>query len=306
MITTGRLTQLRWGVRAVLALGVAASVTANVLHARTNPVSQAIAGWPPIALLLTVELISRIPVYRRSLAAVRIGATAIIAGIAAWVSYWHMAGVAARYGETGASAYLLPLSVDGLVVVASVCLVELGSRAAASPIPAPDARSADRAAASAPPTNGTTAHRTSSSSPAAASTPASPQRSATTNRRGDGRRVEAPRTPAVSGDSTAYHPTNDDDAAMYRAWLQAVADGRHPSGADLARAVGRADDNTGVGRRAARRYRTAHVSPPIGAVGPSGPLAVGASAPQQRADRGAPGTNRQSADVPLALAADGS
>ena len=40
-----------------------------------------------------------------------------IAGIAAWVSYWHMAGVAARYGETGASPYLLPLSVDGLIVV---------------------------------------------------------------------------------------------------------------------------------------------------------------------------------------------
>jgi hypothetical protein len=39
-----------------------------------------------------------------------------------------MAGVAARYGETGASPYLLPLSVDGLIVVASICLVELGGR----------------------------------------------------------------------------------------------------------------------------------------------------------------------------------
>ena len=55
-------------------------------------------------------------------------ATTAIAGIAAWVSYWHMAGVAARYGETGASPYLLPLSVDGLVIVASVSLVELAGR----------------------------------------------------------------------------------------------------------------------------------------------------------------------------------
>jgi Tfp pilus assembly protein PilX len=111
-----------------LLLGVAASVVANVLHALDNPISQAIAAWPPLALLLTVELISRVPVHRPLLTAARVLATAIIAGIAAWVSYWHMAGVASRYGETGASPYLLPLSVDGLIVVASICLVELGGR----------------------------------------------------------------------------------------------------------------------------------------------------------------------------------
>lgn len=123
-----QLKRLRWGVRAVLTVGVAASVTANVLHALPNPISQAIAAWPPLALLATIELISRIPVHRRSVAITRLVATATIAGIAAWVSYWHMAGVASRYGETGASPYLLPLSVDGLVVVASVCLVELAGR----------------------------------------------------------------------------------------------------------------------------------------------------------------------------------
>lgn len=120
-----QLRRVRWAVRATLVLGVAASVAANVLHAQDNPISQAIAAWPPLALLLTVELISRVPVHRRSLAFARLIATATIAGIAAWVSYWHMAGVAARYGETGASAYLLPLSVDGLIVVASISLVEL-------------------------------------------------------------------------------------------------------------------------------------------------------------------------------------
>src|SRR2546421_3520744 len=91
--TTGtrpRLAQLRrfqWAVRATLAVGVAASVCANVLHARDNPIAQTIAAWPPLALLLTVELVSRVPVYRRSLAVVRILATAAIAGIAAFVSY---------------------------------------------------------------------------------------------------------------------------------------------------------------------------------------------------------------------------
>jgi DNA-binding CsgD family transcriptional regulator len=123
-----QLSRVRWGVRGALLLGVATSVAANILHARPNPISQAIAAWPPLALLLTVELISRIPVHRRSLSAVRLAATAFIAGIAAWVSYWHMAGVASRYGEVGAAPYLMPLSVDGLVVVASVCLVELSGR----------------------------------------------------------------------------------------------------------------------------------------------------------------------------------
>src|SRR6266487_1181933 len=123
-----QLRRVRWAVRLTLVLGVAASVAANVLHARPDPVAQIIAAWPPLALLLTVELISRVPVHRRVLAAARLLATTGIAGIAAWVSYWHMAGVTSRYGEQGASPFLLPLSVDGLVIVASVSLVELAGR----------------------------------------------------------------------------------------------------------------------------------------------------------------------------------
>lgn len=122
------LKRVRVGVRLALALGVAASVAGNVLHARGGVVSQIIAAWSPLALLITVELISRVPVHRRSLAVARWLATAVIAGIAGWVSYWHMAAVASRYGETGGAQYLLPISVDGLIVVASVCLVELGGR----------------------------------------------------------------------------------------------------------------------------------------------------------------------------------
>jgi hypothetical protein len=128
MTNLPRLRRIRWTVRATLLAGVAASVAANILHANPNPVSQAIAAWPPLALLLTVELISRVPTHRRALAVVRMVAAAGIAGIAAWVSYWHMTGVAARFGETGSSPYLLPFSVDGLVVVASVSLVELAGR----------------------------------------------------------------------------------------------------------------------------------------------------------------------------------
>jgi hypothetical protein len=123
-----QLKRIRWAVRAALFLGVAASVAANVLHAQPNIISQVISAWPPLALLLTVELTSRIPMHKPLLAVVRVLATVAIAGIAAWVSYWHMQGVAVRYGETETSAFLLPISVDGLIVVASVSLVELAGR----------------------------------------------------------------------------------------------------------------------------------------------------------------------------------
>lgn len=123
-----QLRRVRWAVRATLLLGVAASVVANVLHARDNPISQSIAAWPPLALLIIIELIPRVPITKSGRAFCRVCAAAVIAGIAAWVSYWHMAGVAARYGEQGSSPYLLPLSVDGLIVVAGICLAELAGR----------------------------------------------------------------------------------------------------------------------------------------------------------------------------------
>jgi hypothetical protein len=131
-VSVGQLRRFQWAVRATLTVGVAASVCANVLHARDNPISQAIAAWPPMALLLTVELVSRVPVHRRLLGLARIGGTTVIAGIAAYVSYFHMAAVVSRYGEHQPNPYLLPLSVDGLIVVASVSLVELSGRVRAA------------------------------------------------------------------------------------------------------------------------------------------------------------------------------
>lgn len=127
-MSPSRLVRLRWAVRSALALGIVASVAANVLAAQPHAISRIISAWSPLALLITVELISRVPVRRPWLSAVRITATAAIAGIAAWVSYWHMVAVALAYGESTVSAHLLPASVDGLIVVASICLAELGGR----------------------------------------------------------------------------------------------------------------------------------------------------------------------------------
>jgi hypothetical protein len=123
-----QLHRVRHGARSALTLGVVVSIVANILHANDNVISQAIAAWAPLALLITIELIARVPVRRGWLSFARLVATATIAGIAAWVSYWHMVGVALRYGEEPGAAHLIPLTVDGLVVVAWVCLVELGGR----------------------------------------------------------------------------------------------------------------------------------------------------------------------------------
>ncbi|MFV2114220.1 DUF2637 domain-containing protein [Micromonospora sp. LOL_025] len=169
-----QLRRLRWAVRAALTLGLAASIAANVLHARPNPISQIIAAWPPLALLLTVELISRVPQHRRSLGIIRIAATAVVAAIATWVSYWHLVGVAARYGETEAGAsYLLPISVDGLVIVASVSLVEITGRIrATAPTSAARSDTTPAAASTAPPTAATAVADTALQQPSTGTPPA--------------------------------------------------------------------------------------------------------------------------------------
>jgi hypothetical protein len=273
----GRHTGLRWAVRAVLALGVATSVAANILHATPGPISQAIAAWPPIALLFTVELTSRIPVHRRALGATRIAATVTIAGIAAWVSYRHMAAAAARYGESGTAAHLLPLSVDGLIVVASICLVELGERTATPATPAVP----DEPAAAVP----DTARRAAPAGHAPATTGRGPARRASTL----AGRAAAPRAAAPAhrpprrtvADNTVrvYEPSSNDDGLMYQRWRDGLAAGREPSGADLARAAGRGDDATGVGRRAVRRYRRAHATtdPPVDTPQPMAETEIGAT-----------------------------
>lgn len=125
-----RLRAIRLGARATLTLGIGASLAANVLAADPSIVGRVIAAWSPIALLLTVELLSRVPASPGWLSRLRVVAATVIAAIAAWVSYWHMVEVALAFGEAPVAAHLLPFSVDGLVVVASVCLVEISDRLA--------------------------------------------------------------------------------------------------------------------------------------------------------------------------------
>src|SRR6266702_4459109 len=49
---------------------------------------------------------------------------AIVAGITAYASYLHGYHVALRYGELREIARLLPISVDGMMIVASIAMVD--------------------------------------------------------------------------------------------------------------------------------------------------------------------------------------
>jgi len=49
---------------------------------------------------------------------------AVVAGIAGYASYWHQTAVALRAGERTELAHLIPLSVDGMLIVASIAMVD--------------------------------------------------------------------------------------------------------------------------------------------------------------------------------------
>ncbi|WP_203924756.1 DUF2637 domain-containing protein [Rugosimonospora africana] len=74
------------------------------------------------------------------------------------------------------------------------------------------------------------------------------------------RPAASPTVPTRICRDSIYEPVSVQDSLMYSAWQQATAAGHEPSGADLARAAGRTNDATGVGRRAVRRYRQVHAT----------------------------------------------
>jgi len=114
-------------VRAIVVVGIAASVTANVLGAE-DLTAAAVAGWPPVALLLSLEVLTRVPASKRLGAFGRVVATVAVAFASGWLSYWHMAATVSQHGEHGGSQYVWPFSVDGLMMIAAIALVELGAR----------------------------------------------------------------------------------------------------------------------------------------------------------------------------------
>ncbi|MET7424971.1 DUF2637 domain-containing protein [Dactylosporangium sp. NPDC005555] len=123
-----RLRLMQWTLRAALGVALAVSMAANVLHAAPDPVARSIAAWSPLALYAAIEVMTRVPIRHRLLGGIRIVATVAIAVIAGVTSYLHMVGVAERYGESWQVVYLLPISVDGLVAVLTLSLLDIASQ----------------------------------------------------------------------------------------------------------------------------------------------------------------------------------
>lgn len=124
--------RLRWVCRGVVLATVAVSVWANLLHAWGGWVTYAIAALPPFLALGAWELVSRIPIRREAGRIVRLSRPVATVGIftgAAWLSYWHQKDAFYRYthGDHGA-ATLLPLLIDGLMIVTSVSIFEVTAR----------------------------------------------------------------------------------------------------------------------------------------------------------------------------------
>ena len=128
-------------------LGGAVSIAANVAHSYVPPVDAPGAWSPPvgavvasifwpIALFVAVEILARVAwPDGKHWAVLRYGGLLPVALVAAFVSYKHLSGLIAFYGEDRLTAMLGPLAVDGLMVVATGALIATSTRKpAADPV----------------------------------------------------------------------------------------------------------------------------------------------------------------------------
>lgn len=127
-------------------LGIAGTVAGNIAHtwhpsatalaiAGTTadqwtpaPGAQAAAAFFPVALLIVVEILSRVRWARnwRSYAA-RYGGAGLVAAVAGIVSYLHLRGLLLAYGEDQITATIGPLSIDGLMIISGFALIAIGA-----------------------------------------------------------------------------------------------------------------------------------------------------------------------------------
>jgi hypothetical protein len=124
--------QLRWASRVAVILATATSVWANWLHSAKEPWPIAINILPPLIVLAGFEFTAHVPAWegpwwhpRRW---VRPSAMVGITGIGAWLSYWHQKAAFLTYSRDAQTALLLPLAIDGLMIIASVAVLDLNVR----------------------------------------------------------------------------------------------------------------------------------------------------------------------------------
>lgn len=120
-----QLRRLRWIVTAAVIAGIGASIAMNVLHAPDTLTARLVSAGPPLAVFGALELISRIPSSSRGLSFWRIAGAGVIASGAAAISYAQQRAAVMGLGFAEWEAWIWPLIIDGLMVVASISLVEV-------------------------------------------------------------------------------------------------------------------------------------------------------------------------------------
>lgn len=117
---------LLWVCRGIVLATAGFSVWANELHATGTGPSYAFAAVPPVFAIFAWELISRIPTdwgpkwWTWIFPAMRPTATAGLFLGAAYLSYRHQNLAVFSYTQDAQAATIIPLLVDGLMIVTSV------------------------------------------------------------------------------------------------------------------------------------------------------------------------------------------
>jgi hypothetical protein len=135
---TTSLSGRRWAYIGA-ALGGIASIAANVAHSFVPP-QGAGAGWSPMpgavvaaffwpaALFVATEILTRVAWPSGwTWQLLRWAGMLPVAAVAAMVSYRHLSGLLAYYGEDDIGSVLGPLAVDGLMVIATGAMYATGS-----------------------------------------------------------------------------------------------------------------------------------------------------------------------------------
>lgn len=116
-------------------LGGLVSVAANVAHSFIAPPGQPASWTPepgavvgaivwPVFLFVAVEILARVAwPHGWKWLLMRLGGLLPVAAVAALVSYRHLSGLLAHYGEEDLVVVLGPLAVDGLMVMATSALL---------------------------------------------------------------------------------------------------------------------------------------------------------------------------------------
>ncbi|PRY30255.1 hypothetical protein [Pseudosporangium ferrugineum] len=132
------------------ALGGTVSIAANIAHSYVPPAGVTAEGWSPnfgavigavfwpVALFVATEILTRVAWPTGwTWQLLRWLGMVPVAFVAALVSYRHLSGLLAFYGEEPIVCVLGPLAVDGLMVMATGAILATGTHQHPEPVPTP-------------------------------------------------------------------------------------------------------------------------------------------------------------------------